>query len=99
MLEVGADVGVAVAPVCEPLGPERRRALVVEVAQTLELVECLPALVVVEAAPFEASVELDPRAVGCAERSERDLQGVRPAGWAEGGRRAGRRPARPAEPP
>jgi hypothetical protein len=84
VLEVGADVSVAVAPVCEPLGSERRRALVVEVAQALELVECPAALVVVEAAPFEAGVELDPRAVGCAERPEGDLQGVRPTGWVDG---------------
>ena len=84
MLEVGADVGVAVAPVCEPLGPERRRALVVEVPEALKLVECLLPLGVVEAAPLETLVELGAGAIGCAERPEGDLQGVRPAGWVDG---------------
>src|SRR5580765_8680764 len=73
MLEVGADVRVAVPAVCEALGSERRGALVVEVPEALELVERLPSLGLIEATPFQAGVELGPRAVGCAERAEGDL--------------------------
>ena len=75
--EVGADVRVAVAPLGELSGARLRRALVVEVAEALEMVQSLPALVAGEAALLQPRIELRPGAVGCAQGPERDVLGSR----------------------
>lgn len=73
MLEVGTDICIAVAALREPPRPCFRCAIVIEVAKALELVECLPALLIGEAALLEPRIELRPRAVGGAEGAQRDV--------------------------